>query len=64
MAKRTQRSKGYRKGSQLDAMRRIRKAQPPATKVEKRKDRPQRDSNWRDLLEDNIDDFDDYEEWE
>ena len=47
-----QQSKQYGTGSQLDAMRRVRKEMPPATKVEKVKNRPMRARNWRELLDD------------
>lgn len=60
--KRQQKSKEFGKGSQLDRMRRIRKEMPPATKVEKSKSKLKRDTNWRDLIDD--EDNDNYEEWE
>lgn len=46
-------------GTQLDAMKRIRK-DIPATRVMKPKSRTRPDNNWRDLLPDNSDDMDDW----
>lgn len=62
MAKRKQKSKEFGKGSQLDMMRRVRKEQPPATKVIKPKKNTPKENNWRDLLDDEESDM--YEEWE
>jgi len=57
-----QRSKGRGKGSQLDALKRIRKEMPKPTRVIKPKTK-RASNNWRDLLEDDdFDDFDDFDE--
>lgn len=57
MAKRIQKSKEHGKGSQLDALRRIRKEMPPATRVINPKTkRPS--NNWRDFLDEDYDERD------
>lgn len=57
--KRQQKSKGWGKGSQLDAMKRVRKKMPPATKVIKDKSKAKRSqSNWRDFLDEDYDERD------
>jgi hypothetical protein len=57
MMARKQKGKMRGKGSQLDAMKRVRKEMPPPTKVIKPKTkRPS--NNWRDLLDDDDDEMD------
>jgi len=57
--KSNQKSKGWGKGAQLDAMKRVRKKMPPPTKVIKDKSKTKRSQNdWRDFLDEDFDDRD------
>lgn len=60
MAKRQQKAKVRGKGSQLDALKRIRKEMPPATRVIKPKTNKSERSkrNWRDFLDEDFDERD------
>jgi len=57
-----------REGSQLDAMKRVRKEQPPVTKIIPAQKNERRTNNWRDLLEEDDLDEDEgvsyWDEWD